>query len=97
MTLCVQVLFVFKNIYQFLPKKIILPCLSPAETMSKLAVGKLVQATAARHTEVAPHILAGLKVQVLHGAGGGLESLVRVLGGDTGTDHMTLLYVYINI
>jgi hypothetical protein len=38
---------------------------APAEAVTELAVGVLVQAAAARHREVAPHVLARLEVQVL--------------------------------
>ena len=63
--------------------------------MPKLAVGKLMQATATRYTKVAPHILAGLEVQVLHSARGRLEPLIRVLGCYAGTDHVTFkLIIY---
>ena len=66
-----------------------LPCFPPAEAVSKLAVSKLMKASTTGHAEVAPHILAWLEVEVLQGAGGWLEPFVGVLGGDTGTDHVT--------
>ena len=41
------------------------PRLAPAEAVTKLAVCVLMEAATARHAEVAPHVLAGLEVQVL--------------------------------
>lgn len=43
-----------------------LPRLSPAETVTKLRVGELVETTRRRHAEVTPHVVAATKVELCH-------------------------------
>lgn len=49
--------------------------LAPGETMSKLGVCKLMQATSCPHTEITPDVFTAAEVQLLHGARTGLEPL----------------------
>ena len=47
------------------------------------------EATGGRHTEVPPHVLVGLEVELVNSAGAGLEALVGVLRGDPGSYHVS--------
>ena len=56
--------------------------------MTKLRVGIFVKAARGRHAEVSPDIFVGLEVELLDGAGTGLEPLVGVLGSYPGGNHV---------
>ena len=62
---------------------------SPAEYVTKLRVGIFVKTARGRHAEVSPDIFVGLEVELVDGAGAGLEALVGVLRGDPGSYHVS--------
>lgn len=54
-----------------------LAVLAPREAVTELTVGKLMQTSRCCHAEVAPHVLAATKVQLLHCARAWLETLKK--------------------
>ena len=52
-----------------------LPCLSPAEAVTELGVGKLVKTASCGHTEVAPHVITATEVELCNCTTAGSKTL----------------------
>lgn len=68
----------------------VLARLAPGKAVSKLRVGKLVQAARGTHAEIAPHVDAAAERQLLHCSAAGLKALLRVLSRDAACDDVPL-------
>mmetsp|Transcript_9802 Transcript_9802/g.14587 ORF Transcript_9802/g.14587 Transcript_9802/m.14587 type:complete len:503 (-) Transcript_9802:439-1947(-) len=59
-----------------------------SKQVTELTISKLVNSSVGANAEVSPYIAGGLELHTLDGSRGRLETLIGILGSDTGSNHM---------